>query len=141
MDFERLNKASNFGRGNALLIVDGMSQAGDTVAATLWEQNGQRSCAVSVPWESVSVAPETHCAVAEPAGFTGRCDRSETGAVWLQSSQIVASTTGAATTIAKSNIMRNDLDCIVKHITGIIFARQEKNRNGRGRKELFFVSR
>lgn len=98
------------------------------MAATLWEQNGQRSCAVSVPRESVSVAPETHCAVAEPAGFTERCDRSETGAVWLQSSQIVASTTGAATTIAKSNIMRNALNCIVKHLTGIFFIRQGENK-------------
>lgn len=127
MDFERLDRASSFGRWTEELIRDGAPQASDTAAAALWEQNGQMSCAVSVPRESVAGAPEPHCA-AGPAGSVRRCDGSENGAVWLQSSQMVASTTGAATTIAISSIMRNALNCMVKYITGIISVRQEKNR-------------
>ncbi len=41
MDFERVDKASNFGEWYVWLIVVGAPQDTNTVAATLWEQNGQ----------------------------------------------------------------------------------------------------
>jgi len=74
MDCEGSDNESNFGRWFVWLTVAGAPHASDVMTAASPEQNGQRSCAAAVLWESEPEMPEFHEAAERSARFVMRFD-------------------------------------------------------------------